>query len=213
MSTFECAYCGQVKEATDDHVPPKSIFKDPKPSNLPTVKSCADCNQGASDDDEYFRDTVLKYHAVEDKPQVKVQLAAMYRAAVKPKKRKYAERTLRSFFNIEAYSPGDIYLGTLPAFRIDTERLNRTVKRYIKGLYRYETGERLPDVRHINVTIDPDNISQKMQQVWQLLVGSEIKNIQEGVFWYAWVQASDYPTYSSWLLVFYDAFPILALIK
>ncbi|MCE5250268.1 hypothetical protein LLG96_08615 [bacterium] len=213
MSTFECAYCGQFKAATDDHVPPKSIFKDPKPLELPTVKSCAQCNQGASDDDEYFRDTVVKYYAVADKPQAKDQLAAMYRAATKSKKRKYAERTLSSFFKIEVISSAGIYLGTVPAYRIDTVRFNRVVIRYIKGLYRYDTGTRLPDDRHIEVISDPDTIHQKRQQVEQLLAGSESKNIQEGVFWYAWGQAVDNPAASFWLLVFYDAFPIIAVIN
>jgi hypothetical protein len=66
---YECAYCGSENANTDDHIPPKNIFRDPKPATLRSVKACLDCNGGPSDDDEYFRDVIVKYHDVVDLPQ------------------------------------------------------------------------------------------------------------------------------------------------
>lgn len=43
------------QHATRDHVPPKGIFNDPKPSNLITVDSCNECNLDHSGFDERLR--------------------------------------------------------------------------------------------------------------------------------------------------------------
>lgn len=53
-----CAYCGQEKKLTTDHVPPKLLFAKPCPANMLTVPACSDCNKGFKNDDEYSR-TVL----------------------------------------------------------------------------------------------------------------------------------------------------------
>src|SRR5258708_2493605 len=50
----ECAYCGEWRELTRDHVPSRSLFSKPRPSDLITVPSCFSCNNGVSKDDEYF---------------------------------------------------------------------------------------------------------------------------------------------------------------
>ncbi len=46
MKTGECYLCGEIKELTDDHVPPKSLFPQPitEKYQLITVKACFDCN-------------------------------------------------------------------------------------------------------------------------------------------------------------------------
>ena len=36
-----CVYCGSTGPLTDDHVPPKVIFTEPRSSNLITVPACA----------------------------------------------------------------------------------------------------------------------------------------------------------------------------
>ncbi len=56
-----CVYCGGAPD-TRDHVPSKILLDDPLPENLPVVESCAQCNQGASSEEEYlacFLESVL----------------------------------------------------------------------------------------------------------------------------------------------------------
>jgi len=36
-----CAYCGQEKELTKDHVPPRSLLDKPFPENLWVVQLCS----------------------------------------------------------------------------------------------------------------------------------------------------------------------------
>jgi hypothetical protein len=54
MNEELCAYCDDPA-TTRDHVPSKKLFTPPLPDNLITVPACDRCNNGASDDDEVFR--------------------------------------------------------------------------------------------------------------------------------------------------------------
>lgn len=51
----KCYLCGATENLTRDHIPPKGLFPKPRPSNLYTVLCCFECNNGASQEDEYFR--------------------------------------------------------------------------------------------------------------------------------------------------------------
>ena len=50
-----CPVCQKEALLTRDHVPPDGLFLPPKPSNLITVRTCRECNDGSKLDDEYFR--------------------------------------------------------------------------------------------------------------------------------------------------------------
>ena len=89
----ECAYCGGLA-TTEDHIPPQSLLPGVPRKKRPSVPSCGDCNHGASDDDEYFRDVVLKYHRVADKPEASSAVDAMVRAMGHPRKVGYAQAVL-----------------------------------------------------------------------------------------------------------------------
>jgi len=47
-----CIYCGGLEE-TREHVPSKVLLESPFPTNLPIMKSCFNCNNGFSQDEEY----------------------------------------------------------------------------------------------------------------------------------------------------------------
>ena len=55
VATDKCFLCGATENLTRDHIPPKGLFPKPRPSNLYTVTCCEPCNNGASQEDEYFR--------------------------------------------------------------------------------------------------------------------------------------------------------------
>src|ERR1700676_4159588 len=50
----ECIYCGETRQLTSDHVPPRCLFSKPRPP-LVTVPCCLDCNREFGKYDEYFR--------------------------------------------------------------------------------------------------------------------------------------------------------------
>jgi len=213
LPSYECAYCGKVASATDDHIPPRSIYSKPYPPDRPSVKACAECNNGASDDDEYFRDIVLKYEHVSDLPAAREQVAKMIRAIAKPEKKKYAAAVLSSFTEIELRSEGGIILGKAPAYKVDGARFTRAASRYVRGLYRYQLGKRVPDDMETHVTANPDGVNTIAKTVVSTFRGAPRRVVQSGVFWYAWLEFQDVPGAYGWLLVFFDHFPVLGTIR
>jgi hypothetical protein len=50
-----CYLCGALPADTRDHIPPRGLFPEPRPSNLITVPCCRRCNAEFSPEDDYFR--------------------------------------------------------------------------------------------------------------------------------------------------------------
>lgn len=48
-----CIYCGD-EDSTREHVPSRVLLDKPYPENLPVVGACRPCNNGFSQDEEYF---------------------------------------------------------------------------------------------------------------------------------------------------------------
>ena len=55
MIAKSCYICYSTENLTKDHIPPKNLFPNPKPSNLITVWCCKKCNEKFSLIDESFR--------------------------------------------------------------------------------------------------------------------------------------------------------------
>jgi hypothetical protein len=138
-----CIYCQKNPKETADHVPPKGIFKKPRPSNLITVPACLKCNSSFSVDDDYFLNIALDWGASESsdgKGVVGRRLSSMRRAE--------GRNVWRPFFAkleaVEVCSPGGLFLANSFAFSLDIGRLIRTVNRIIRGLYFDVTKSLLP---------------------------------------------------------------------
>jgi hypothetical protein len=201
---MECAYCGSPDADTDDHIPARSIYTLPGPANPPKVRSCRACNHGASGDDEYFRDVVVRHRHISILPQAQRQLWAMFRAAGKPAKKPYARAILDSFVDTEVKTPAGLYLGHQPAYRVDAIRMTRIIRRYVRGLYCWEMGMRLPTSHVVEVIANPEHVNQAQADIERLFQGANYTTVQEGVFWYA-RQATSNPATMGWLLVFFEA--------
>lgn len=213
MTTYECAYCGQLGASTKDHVPAKCLYLRPLPRDLPTVRACTSCNAGASDDDEYFRDTVLKWHRVSDKPQVQPLVGKMLRAISLPQKRAYVEMTMASMGEAEVQTVGGILLGKQPVIRVQAERMVRVAERYVRGLHRYTFGRRVHDDVMVKVAVDPQ-ATIATSEGWGKWFGSaDIHIVQPGGFSYAHVSPIGRPDAFVWLLMFYDEFPVLGFVR
>jgi hypothetical protein len=198
---------------TDDHIPPRALFAKRTGSRLVTVKSCRRCNEGVSDDDEYFRDTVLKYHRVSELPRAESQVAAMLRAAANPRKARYTAATLRGFTEVSVITPAGIDLGVQPAYRVNGDRIERAARRYVRGLHRHELGRRVPDSAEVMVAVNPEAVFDEQPQIVSIFRGGAPRVVEEGVFWYTSVRAIDNPEASGWLLVFFDEFAIIGSVR
>lgn len=139
----KCIYCQTNPWETSDHVPPKGLFGNPRPSNLITVPACRACNNGFSGDDDYFLNLALDWDASESgdgRVVVEKRLRSM--------KRKKGRNVWKPFFAkvkaVEVYSPGGLYMTNSFEFKLDTVRLIRMVNRMIRGLYFEFTKTPLP---------------------------------------------------------------------
>lgn len=63
-----CAYCGEVRPATRDHVIPKCLFERPLPQNMLTVPACDECNGRKSLHDDFLRDLLTSDVAGSESP-------------------------------------------------------------------------------------------------------------------------------------------------
>lgn len=197
---------------TDDHIPPQSVLLEVPRRDRPFVRSCNACNNGASDDDEYFRDTVAKYHRVADKPAVAPLIEKMVRAMANPKKRGYAEATMQSFTDVNAVTPHGIYLGVQPAFRVDKLRMERVVGRYVRGLHLLRLGVRVPASHSVVVRANPEELIERQDRLIEIFSKGSEWVVKDGVFRCNWAVPADQPTASGWLLTFFDEFLILAVV-
>ena len=50
-----CIHCGEwISDPSNDHVPSKSLLKEPYPTDIPTIKICRTCNGSFALDEEYL---------------------------------------------------------------------------------------------------------------------------------------------------------------
>jgi hypothetical protein len=126
-----CTYCGERRRLTRDHVPPRSIFPDPKPANLITVPACHDCNDAFKLDDEYFRTFVITGNFQ--------NLAARNlwdrKIIGSPNAETIRQILRRSMKDFELRSAAGLYLGNALAVCLDAQRTLRIAARIVLGLW------------------------------------------------------------------------------
>lgn len=140
----ECVYCGAKGKLTVDHIPPKNLFAEPRPSNLWTVPSCRRCNNQASKDDEYFKMMLTLKDDARAHPDAKETSASVLRSLERTEARRFARSFLDTVKYVEALSPSGIYLGRRMTYDVNLVRLDRVVSRVVKGLFYRLSGYRLP---------------------------------------------------------------------
>ena len=131
----ECAYCGEFKELTRDHVIPLCLFKPPYPNNLITVPACDDCNNLKSKNNDYLRDYVTIDIYGNQNPIAQ----DIFKDKVMKSFRSDQSLLLREFIKkgrvAPYYSNGGIYLGDLPSVSLDTERIEKIFFTIAQGLF------------------------------------------------------------------------------
>jgi len=153
---IKCVYCLSNKDLTKDHIPPKSLFAKPRPSNLISVPSCEKCRAKTPNDDEYFKNSLIMRDVVKNHPDVKTLLNSTIRSYKKIGKWKYMLDLLKRTGSIERKSKAGLFLGSRLGVEVDLNRIYNVVNRVIRGLYYYETGDILPTNIEIRSRITED---------------------------------------------------------
>jgi|SRR5579875_3323309 len=189
-----CIYCNEQRPITRDHVPPRSIFPDPKPANLITVPSCHDCNAAFRLDDEYFRTFVVTGSYQNSRAR-----SLWDRKIVGSPNAESIRRILRtSMKDFEVRSPSGLYLGKAPAVFLDARRTLRVAARIILGLWWH----------HYRIRPEP-SIRIYAGRLWrlegmeQILGACQKASIGGDVFAYAHGVPPEDAHQSVWFLQFY----------
>ena len=196
----KCVYCNFHKSITDDHVPPKSFFPKPRPSNLVTVPSCLECNQGLGKDEEFFLGTFMFSHAGVSEAGKKLwseKINRMYDKNI-GLKRKIAEHLKQS----SLYTPSGIYLGNGLTISTDEKRFESVVNKILKGLYFFEYNQPLPNNAVITTLFmnQEDEFEPAEKVAPELKLGSRA---WDGIFEYRFNRLADDPAGSIWLFRFW----------
>lgn len=206
--TGECAYCGRISRIHMDHVPPKALFAKPLPRQLITVPACFDCNNGASRDDDYFVTRMALEQDAYGHPRARAQADALFRNLTRRKAAGFRRAFLDSLTDIDAYTPGGIFVGRRRELTVDSERIIRTVTRCAYGLYRHHFSRRIPNDRKVRAwalyaqsPAELDSIAYLISAVEQ----ADLHEIGEGAFRYKIRLAMDESDCGAMLMQFYCA--------
>ena len=140
-----CAYCGQERKLTKDHVPPRIFFSKSCPSAMLTVPACEECNQSFKKDDEYTGLVLALDIRAATHRDVIGNLSDMMRTLQYPQGRGFAKYLGRQTTLSPILGTNGVQVRKLTR---DLNRLAATGERLVRGLHYVETGKPLtPDAR------------------------------------------------------------------
>src|SRR6266436_1983827 len=175
-----CAYCGEWRGMTRDHVPPRSLFSGrPGQGDLITVPSCYFCNRGASKHDEYFNLAVKLGIDRNRFPNENADSVDTIKNLARPESLGFAR------FWLQRYR-------TNPSrFVVDRDRVGIVLRRIVRGLFYHEIRMRLPEFvpfQFVSIEDQPRKAAE-LSGVTDHLAGS-LQTIGGGIFRYAFAQCS-----------------------
>lgn len=205
-SNKKCYICGNLADSMD-HIPPDGIFPDPKPTNLITVPACSECNQGSSDDDEYFR-TIFAIDAASHESSHAGMLMNKKITRQFTKRPALRNHLIGKMKRVNLFSERGIYIEKGYAFECDKKRVQAVVEKIVKGLYLHEKGFPLNKQCCVaNFALNPKYNENTMKKICSL----PIKKIGDGkVFLYRYLLYSKDPNITVWFLVFFEKILIAA---
>jgi len=195
-----CVFCGGPA-TTRDHVPPRGIFAEPRPSTLVTVPACEACNNKASQHDEKFRNII----GLRADPSVPEALRLWLTKALPGLQRNRREMSsLQSTMHeVDLFNEDGTFIGRRTAAAFSKEAHDRTVERITRGLYFHHYGVPLLPSTSVDVFFIGDGKSW-VNVFAEALPKMQVRNIGgKTVFWYAHGLVGDVPQASLWFYVFY----------
>ena len=212
-----CAYCGNIRRLTRDHVPPKSLFPKPRTSDLITVPCCEECRRGWSKDDEYFCSVIVNA-ASAYKVTEGLQLDSfgadtqslmehkMLDSYARPQAKGYLHKVVDEMIDLTVTTPEGIYLPHLSGFKPNDGSFNRVAGRIVRGLFFREKGSPVPKDYRVDVAAFQGGLDSGMDELREKLLEfppTQKRAIQRGNFQYYFWQLADYKDATAWLAVFY----------
>ena len=180
-----CVFCGNMRELTKDHIPPKTIFPKPRPNNLITVPSCYECNDSAKKDDEYFGVMMAMQDTNGRHSSSSKLLPKIFDGLRHEKAKGFKQKVFQNFRVQNVVTESGIFLGEHPIFEEEAAPIVRVIERTCKGLFYFEKNKHYPSDYSIKVCfgnsltdggIKAQNILVKSAQAAFTAIPKEIGN-------------------------------------
>lgn len=203
-----CVYCGALKADTRDHVPPKCLFPKPRPLDTVTVPACSSCNKSFQKDDEYFAVAMAAQGYGDDPDAVRV-----WQSIIRPMLTRYPgfrKMLSQNIIDMPVRTAAGIVLPNRRMIRFSAIRINRVVRRVVRGLLWHHYGQRPPTGVELIVfkqqTVHPevaDLINTLTQLSW----------IGDTIFRYRHALVNDAPDTSIWALQIYAQTQFIVIVQ
>ena len=197
-----CAYCGNEKKLTRDHVPPKVLFSQPLPDNMRVVPACAECNESFKKDDEYTRTVVALDVRAASHPDVIGSLSKMMRSLQYPEARGFAQSLGRASTPSTLFGPNGVRLAKLTQ---NGSRINATGLHIVRGLYYLERGKVIAKDAAIKLAHTTGLTSESREMLDIARVFAALADHRDGVAGRAFSYAAAFGHgVSVWVMLLYD---------
>lgn len=199
--TARCYLCPVEVDPTRhrDHIPPKTFFPQPRPSNLVTVPCCERCNSGASIDDDAFK--AWFSIAIGASPAA----AAANRGATLPSAFRRSEKFTEHTISLIEHGVIDYLDGAkeMDGIVIPKARFARFLTRIVKGLLRhyeprYDYASDSFTVKHLAIS------QQNLDLLAPFQMKSRFDSRGAGVASYRWIVDADKHV-GLWLITFFES--------
>ena len=212
-----CSFCGRRRLVTSDHIPPKLLF--PKATNCITVPACEECNKGSSKDDELLRLLLAMSAGASSSPQVEHLIEPTLRVFERGESQRFAHGVLSAVADVEVTTPSGIYLGKVPALKLEPSVLPRIARKIVTGLFCHQFGYRLPIVYGVaanafhsaRIGMAADECARSYRSIAPLLIDGEPRVVGNGTLAYRFGRAKHSRYRSAWAIVICGVFEIHAL--
>lgn len=193
-----CYWCGAHDPADYDHVFPRNLFAQPRPSALITVPACRPHNRIFSLDEEYFRDFVLS--SSYGHPEARRLWNTTTRRALRSKP-SYRAMLSAQIRRLEIKTKGGVFLGIVDALIGDAPRINRVLRKMTRGLY-YDTYSE--PLGPISLTVDQVRFDRPLLPAAVAIVRGLPPRIEVGHVKYQFARSPDEPGAVAGWLTFFD---------
>jgi hypothetical protein len=173
------------------------------------VPSCWPCNNGASDDDEYFRTTITLRHGAYEHPVARRALEKAVRGLARPERRRLLQELKASMRPATLTTPSGVIIDEGgDSLTVDGNRILSVIGRISTGLFRVETGTPLPTDCVVKAAMldslleaDPKNILPSLQLMTRT---TTLRRVAGGAFMYRFLHEPKDPDKTICWMSFYD---------
>ena len=211
-----CVLCCQRPATTKDHVPPRSLFTTPAESGLIAVPACRECNEGASQDDEYFRNVVTLRDDIHEHPDAQNASAAFIRSLKRPQAEKLKRAVLQNIQQVNLKTLSGLYVGKRSVCNVELDRLEKVASRIVRGLFFHEVTKPLPAEYSVfawcedGLTEQSDETKAEICRIAAIVKTSQETTIGNGVFAFWW-KPTEVDNATAWVLQFYKRLSFLCV--